>query len=74
MQFAVERLLDMVVDTTDQLHESHSIQQELAETLNMRSQEVEAVKQRVEELEHRLQDETSAREYLAVELNKAEGI
>ena len=43
------------------------------ETVTGRSEEFDALIHRGEELEQRVRDETEAREFLALELNKAEG-
>ncbi|XP_041366390.1 A-kinase anchor protein 9-like isoform X3 [Gigantopelta aegis] len=74
LQESVNKLLDMIEQSTQQLHETKRTQQELVEALAARSDELEAQQQRNEELEDRLGSEVNAKEYLALELSKAEGL
>ncbi len=73
MQISVQRLLDMIVDQTQQLQDSQSTQRNLATMLETRVQEVQEMTGRVEDLELRLRSEVEGKDYLARELNKAEG-
>ena len=63
----------MMATSTIQLRDVASNQNELASSLTERSAQVEILSARSEDLERRLKQEQEAREYLAVELNKAEG-
>ena len=63
----------MMADTTRQLHQSQQTQRELVATLAEKSAAYEDVEQKREDLDGHLKQETEAKEYLAVELNKAEG-
>ncbi len=69
----MEKLLEMMATSTIQLRDVASNQNELASSLTERSAQVEILSARSEDLERRLKQEQEAREYLAVELNKAEG-
>ncbi len=73
VQSAVERLLEMMATSTTQLRDMQNNQNELAETLSDRAAQVEVLSARCDDLERRLKQEQETREYLAVELNKAEG-
>ena len=73
MQSAVEKLLEMMATSTTQLRNVQANQNELVDTLSGRTQEVESLTSRFEDQERRLKQEQEAREYLALELNKAEG-
>ena len=70
---AVERLLDIVLDTSEQLHDAQQTQRHLADTLEQRSAETATLQERCEEMEERLEEEGQAKELLATELNTAEG-
>ena len=65
--------MEMMATSTLQLRDVASNQNELAESLTERSAQVEILSARSEDLERRLKQEQEAREYLALELNKAEG-
>ena len=73
MQSAVEKLMEMMATSTTQLCDAQASQNELVDTLSTRTGELEALSNRCEDLERRLKQEQEAREYLALELNKAEG-
>ena len=70
---SVERVLDLLADTTRQLTDVQRSQRDLVAAVEHNTAENEELRQRVEELEAQLAQETEAKEYLAVELNKAEG-
>lgn len=72
LQAAVDNLLDLITTTTRQLHDAQATQRDLAKTLDTRTDELDQLQQKLEDADQRLKDETEAREYLAVELNKAE--
>ena len=73
VQSAVEKLLEMMAASTAQLRDVQTNQNELVDTLSGRTQEAETLTNRCDDLERRLKQEQEAREYLALELNKAEG-
>ena len=73
LQAAIDNLLDLVAMTTRQLQEAQETQRGLAETVEARNAEMETLTAKVDELDQHLKDETEARQFLAVELNKAEG-
>ena len=55
------------------MFQAQDTQRQLAATVENNAGESDALEACVEELEARLKSETDAREYLAVECNKAEG-
>lgn len=63
----------MIDDTTNQLVEAKSIHQELLDSLSTRTQESEQLTAQCQDLEEKLKDAVDAKEYLALELHKAEG-
>ena len=69
----MDRLLDIVLDTSQQLHDTQHLQHHLAAMLEERDVEVATLTERCEELEERLGEEGRAKELLATELNTAEG-
>lgn len=73
LQGSVSRLLDMIEDTTHQLYDSKRTQHDLVTSVSSGQQESLSVSTRCEELEERLREEVEAKEYLAMELHKAEG-
>ena len=70
---AVERLLDIVLDTSEQLHDAQQTQRHLVDTLEERTAETATMHERCDEMEERLEEEGRAKELLATELNTAEG-
>ncbi|XP_061193837.1 golgin subfamily B member 1-like [Saccostrea echinata] len=74
LQSSVSRLLDMIEDTTHQLYDTKRTQHELVTTVSSEQQESLSISTRCEELEERLREEVEAKEYLAMELHKAEGL
>ena len=59
--------------STQQLQEAQDSQSELLGKVSEQTAETRALCTRIEDLESQLKQETEAREYLAIELNKAEG-
>ncbi|XP_062618608.1 A-kinase anchor protein 9-like isoform X1 [Saccostrea cucullata] len=74
LQSSVSRLLDMIEDTTHQLYDTKRTQHELVTTVSSGQQESLSISTRCDELEERLREEVEAKEYLAMELHKAEGL
>ncbi|GAB1603380.1 golgin subfamily B member 1-like isoform X5 [Argonauta hians] len=74
IQTSIMRLLEMMEETTQQLLESKSVQQELMDTLNMRDSEAQDRVQRLEDMTEQLKREINAREQLALELHKSQGL
>uniref|UniRef100_A0A0L8HVS7 Pericentrin/AKAP-450 centrosomal targeting domain-containing protein n=1 Tax=Octopus bimaculoides TaxID=37653 RepID=A0A0L8HVS7_OCTBM len=71
---SIMRLLEMMEETTQQLLDSKSVQQELMDTLNMRDSEAQDRSQRLQDLTEQLKQEINAREQLALELHKSQGL
>ncbi|XP_005093244.2 A-kinase anchor protein 9 [Aplysia californica] len=69
---AVTQLLELMERSTCQLIEAKSTQQELLDTLASRAREVETSSTRCTELDAQLAAEIEAKEYLGLELHKAE--
>ena len=63
----------MIVTTTRQLHEAQATQRTLLSNLESKTVELANITAKTEELKQQLKDESEAKNYLAVELNKAEG-
>ncbi|RXM32276.1 A-kinase anchor protein 9 [Acipenser ruthenus] len=74
LQAAVEKLLEAITETTNQLEHARITQTELTRKSFRRNAEINELVKRQEELQERLSEETKARELLALELHKAEGI
>ena len=73
LQAGVEHILDMITTATRQLHEAQATQRSLVETVNEKNQEIVDLQNKLEDQENKFKQETETREFLAVELNKAEG-
>ena len=71
---AVGQLLDLMERSTVQLMEAKATQQELLDTLAARAQELESTTNRTAELDSQLAAEIQAKDYLGLELHKAEGM
>ncbi|XP_067649868.1 muscle-specific protein 300 kDa-like [Haliotis asinina] len=74
LQTSVNNLLEMIEKTTQQLMEAKHTQQELVDTLATRSTEAEVLQARCTDIDDRLREEVAAKEYLSLELHKAEGL
>ncbi|XP_062343150.1 A-kinase anchor protein 9 [Osmerus eperlanus] len=74
LQAAVEKLLVAITETTNQLEHARLTQTELMRESFRHSQEMGDLLQRQEELQERLGEEARAREQLALELHRAEGL
>ncbi|XP_046573567.1 A-kinase anchor protein 9-like isoform X2 [Haliotis rubra] len=74
LQTSVHNLLEMIEKTTQQLMEAKHTQQELVDTLATRSTEAEVLQARCTDIDDRLREEVAAKEYLSLELHKAEGL
>ncbi|NWS66695.1 AKAP9 protein, partial [Crotophaga sulcirostris] len=74
LQAAVEKLLEAINETSNQLEHAKITQTELMrESFKKQEEATEFIKYQ-EELQERLHEETKAREQLALELSKAEGL
>ncbi|KAL4669748.1 hypothetical protein H8959_008302, partial [Pygathrix nigripes] len=74
LQAAVEKLLEVISETSSQLEHAKVTQTELMrESFRQKQEAAESLKCQ-EELRERLHEESRAREQLAVELSKAEGV
>ncbi|RUS69008.1 hypothetical protein EGW08_023231 [Elysia chlorotica] len=71
---AVGQLLELMERSTVQLMEAKATQQELLDTLAARGQELESTASRNTELDSQLAAEIQAKDYLGLELHKAEGL
>ncbi|XP_027703644.1 A-kinase anchor protein 9 isoform X3 [Vombatus ursinus] len=74
LQAAVEKLLEAISETSNQLEHAKVTQTELMHESFRQKQEATEFLKCQEELQERLNEELKAREQLAVELSKAEGI
>ncbi|XP_075172281.1 A-kinase anchor protein 9 [Anomaloglossus baeobatrachus] len=74
LQAAVEKLLEAITDTSNQLAHAKAAQTELIRESIKRKQETTELLRCQEELQERLNEEAKAREHLALELSKAEGL
>ena len=63
----------MIEESTKQLLDSKQTQAELMETLDNRGNEVEQLTSRSTDLDERLREEVERKDFLALELHKAEG-
>ncbi|NXL44796.1 AKAP9 protein, partial [Podilymbus podiceps] len=74
LQAAVEKLLEAINETSNQLEHAKITQTELLQESFKKEQEATEFIKYQEELQERLNEETKAREQLALELSKAEGL
>ncbi|KAM8770248.1 A-kinase anchor protein 9 isoform 3-T3 [Rhynchonycteris naso] len=74
LQAAVEKLLEAISETSSQLEHAKVTQTELMRESFRQKQEASEFLKCQEELRERLHEESRAREQLAVELSKAEGV
>ncbi|XP_076187660.1 A-kinase anchor protein 9 isoform X11 [Aptenodytes patagonicus] len=74
LQAAVEKLLEAINETSNQLEHAKITQTELMRESFKKQQEATEFIKYQEELQERLNEEIKAREQLALELNKAEGL
>ncbi|NXI28779.1 AKAP9 protein, partial [Sterrhoptilus dennistouni] len=74
LQAAVEKLLEAINETSNQLEHAKITQTELMRESFKKQQEATEFIRYQEELQERLSEETKAREQLALELSKAEGL
>ncbi|XP_041421820.1 A-kinase anchor protein 9 isoform X2 [Xenopus laevis] len=74
LQAAVEKLLEAINETNNQLEHAKAAQTELVRESIKRKQETANLLQCQEELQERLNEEAKAREHLALELSRAEGL
>ncbi|NXN18112.1 AKAP9 protein, partial [Indicator maculatus] len=74
LQAAVEKLLEAINETSNQLEHAKIAQTELMRESFKKQQEATEFLKYQEELQERLNEETRAREQLALELSKAEGL
>ncbi|NXO49586.1 AKAP9 protein, partial [Aramus guarauna] len=74
LQAAVEKLLEAISETSNQLEHAKIAQTELMRESFKKQQEATEFIKYQEELQERLNEETKAREQLALELSKAEGL
>ena len=63
----------MIDETTSQLLDTKQTQAELMETLDSRGQDLDRLTSRCNDLEERLREEVERKDFLALELHKAEG-
>ncbi|XP_065587317.1 A-kinase anchor protein 9 isoform X2 [Cyrtonyx montezumae] len=74
LQAAVEKLLEAINETSNQLEHAKIAQTELMRESFKKQEEATEFIRYQEELQERLSEETKAREQLALELSKAEGL
>lgn len=73
LRSSVTHLLDMIEETTNQLLDTRQSQAELMETLEGKGHDLDQMTSRCNDLEERLKEEVERKDYLALELHKAEG-
>ncbi|POI35771.1 hypothetical protein CIB84_000477 [Bambusicola thoracicus] len=73
LRTAVERLLELVTESTKQLEKTHEIHAQFEEEFTRRNQETAQVVSQHQELMECLTEESEAKNQLALELHKAEG-
>ncbi|XP_034016530.1 A-kinase anchor protein 9 isoform X2 [Thalassophryne amazonica] len=74
LQTALEKMLMTITDTTNQLEHARVTQTELMRESFRHNQEIKDLLQKQEELQERVLEEARAREHLAQELQRAEGL
>ncbi|XP_077405564.1 A-kinase anchor protein 9 isoform X4 [Vanacampus margaritifer] len=74
LQTALEKMLTVITDTTNQVEHARITQTELMRESFRHNQEISELLQKQEELQDRLTEEARAREQLALELHRAEGL
>uniref|UniRef100_A0A3B4UKF2 Pericentrin/AKAP-450 centrosomal targeting domain-containing protein n=1 Tax=Seriola dumerili TaxID=41447 RepID=A0A3B4UKF2_SERDU len=74
LQTALEKMLMTITDTTNQLEHARMTQTELMRESFRHNQEMSELLQKQEELQERVSEEARAREQLALELHRAEGL
>lgn len=74
LQISVSRLLEMIEETTNQLLEARNTQHQLVDHVNIKEEDSNQMNNQVQDLQEQLRQEIKAKEYLAVELHKAEGL
>ncbi|KAM6132001.1 LOW QUALITY PROTEIN: pericentrin [Phoenicopterus ruber ruber] len=74
LRTAVERLLELVTESTKQLEKMHENHTQFEEEFSRRNRETAQVVSQHQELMERLSEESEAKNQLALELHKAEGI
>ncbi|XP_078537558.1 pericentrin isoform X2 [Lissotriton helveticus] len=74
LRTAVERLLELVRDSSKQLEQTHEIQAHFEEEFNQRNQETAQVVKQHQELLQRLNEESHEKQQLVLELHKARGV
>uniref|UniRef100_U3J065 Pericentrin n=1 Tax=Anas platyrhynchos platyrhynchos TaxID=8840 RepID=U3J065_ANAPP len=74
LRTAVEKLLELVVESTKELEKRHEIHVQFEDELSRQNQETAQVVSQHQELMECLTEESEAKNQLALELHKAEGI
>ncbi|XP_054618970.1 A-kinase anchor protein 9 isoform X4 [Dunckerocampus dactyliophorus] len=74
LQTALEKMLMVITDTTNQVEHARITQTELMRESFRHNQEISELLQKQEELQDRLSEEARAREQLALELHRAEDV
>ncbi|XP_019378836.1 PREDICTED: pericentrin isoform X3 [Gavialis gangeticus] len=74
LRTAVEKLLELVTESTKQLEKTHEIHAQFEEEFSRRNQETAQVVGQHQELMECLNEESEAKNQLALKLHKAEGI
>ena len=73
LRSSVNHLLEVMEETTSQLLETRQSQSDAMDTLEGKGQDVEQLTSRCNDLEERLKEEVERKDFLALELHKAEG-
>ncbi|KAH9499237.1 hypothetical protein Btru_004500 [Bulinus truncatus] len=74
LQTSISQLLELMERSCLQLQEAKSTQNDLLEALSARAREMESLNNKCQELNSQISSEIEAKEYLGLELHKAEGL
>ncbi|KAH3717233.1 hypothetical protein DPMN_060014, partial [Dreissena polymorpha] len=74
LRTSVNHLLDMIEETTSALLQTRTTQADMADAIEGRGADVDSLSARCGDLEERLQEEMERKDFLALELHKAEGL
>ena len=73
LQSSVAKLVEMIEETTNQLLDTRQTQAEMMVTLDSRGHDLDQLTSRCTDLEQRLREAVEQKDFLALELHKAEG-
>lgn len=73
LRTSVSHLLDMIEESTNQLIETRQTHSEMLDAIEGKGHDFEHLTSRCSDLEERLREEVERKDFLALELHKAEG-